>query len=220
MTETTRPDLSSFELVVFDNDGVLVDSERLTVGVEAQLLTDLGWSMTTQEVVRRWMGRSPAQQHDDVAVRLGPDVAREFTARLTRELTRRFDEELTEVSGVGDLLGRLHDQGVPVCVASSGSPEHTRHKLDVTGLRHWFGDDVFSAAQVPRGKPDPDLFLFAAERMGVVPIRCAVVEDSLPGVRAAVASGMTAYGFAGGYADPGELAEAGAWLFDRMADLG
>ncbi|MGI9155337.1 MAG: HAD family hydrolase [Marmoricola sp.] len=212
-------DLASHDLVIFDCDGVLVDSERLTVEVEARMLTELGWSMTPAEVVSRFMGRSLAWELQEITERLGAEAALVFERRLVPELTEVFAAELVPVEGLPVLLAVLAERGTSACVASSGTPEGIRTKLDLTGLRGHFCDRISSAVEVEHGKPAPDLFLLAASRMGAPPERCAVVEDSVPGVTAGVAAGMTVYGFAGGLSGPGDLAAAGATTFDRMANL-
>jgi HAD superfamily hydrolase (TIGR01509 family) len=206
-------------LVVFDCDGVLVDTERLTVGVEARVLTELGWTHTAEDVVARWMGRSSAVQLAELEARLGAEHTRLFDERTTRELHEVFDRELTAVEGVETVLDHLERHGVPTCVASSGTHERMRRTLGLTGLAHRFDGRVFSATEVQHGKPAPDLFLHAAAAMGVPPSRCVVVEDSVYGVRAGVAAGMTVYGFAGGLTAADALAAAGAVTFDRMTDL-
>ena len=210
----TRP-----ELVVFDCDGVLVDTERPTVVVEARVLTEMGWPITAAEVVERWMGKSSAANLADVEARLGPDGAREFDERTTAELHATFERELTAIDGVVTLLDRLDEGRVPTCVASSGSHGRMRRTLGLTGLHERFEGRIFSATEVARGKPEPDLFLHAAATMGVDPAACAVLEDSVYGVQAAVAAGMTVYGYAGGLTAAHALADAGAITFDRMADL-
>jgi HAD superfamily hydrolase (TIGR01509 family) len=210
----TRPGL-----VIFDCDGVLVDTERLTVGVEARVLTELGWPHTAEEVVARWMGRSSAAQLAELDQRLGPELTRQFDLRTTAEVHEAFERELEAVAGIEELLDHLDRAGVPSCVASSGSHGRMRRTLGLTGLHARFDGRIFSATEVEHGKPAPDLFLHAAERMGVHPARCVVVEDSVYGVRAAVAAGMTAYGFAGGLTSAGLLADAGAVVFENMSDL-
>ena len=212
-------DLSSYGLVIFDCDGVLVDSERLTVDEEARMLTELGWPMTPQEVVTRFMGRSLASELAEIADHLGQDAADRFEAELVPRLTAIFDAELTAVDGVPELLGALASAGVPTCVASSGLPDGIRRKLDRTGLRDHFGDRISSASEVEHGKPAPDLFLLAAERMGVAPADTVVIEDSVPGVEGGVAAGMTVYGFGGGLARSEDLRAAGAVVFGAMAEL-
>ena len=212
-------DLMSCDLVIFDCDGVLVDSERLTVELEARMLTELGWPMTPAQVVSRFMGRSLRSELDEIIVRLGLDAADAFERRLVPELEQVFATELAAIEGVPALLGALAERAALTCVASSGSPEGIRSKLNLTGLREHFGERISSAVEVEHGKPAPDLFLLAARRMGVAPDRCAVIEDSVPGVVAGVAAGMTTYGYAGGLTDRSDLAAAGAVTFERMADL-
>ena len=211
--------LASYDLVIFDCDGVLVDSERLTVHEEARMLTELGWPVTADEVVGLFMGLSLATELEMVADRLGPAAAEKFEHDLVPRLTAIFDAELTPVDGIPALLDALAHKGVPTCVASSGLPDGIRRKLDRTGLREHFGDRISSASEVEHGKPAPDLFLLAARRMGVPPARAAVVEDSVPGVEAGVAAGMAVYGFAGGLARAEDLHAAGAVVFAAMAEL-
>ena len=210
---------SAIELVIFDCDGVLVDTERLTVGVEARLLTELGWPHTAEEVVARYMGRSSAAQLAELEERLGPELTREFDRRSTAEVHEAFERELEAVAGIEHLLDHLEARGVVTCVASSGTHERMRRTLGLTGLHDRFAGRVFSATEVEHGKPAPDLFLHAAAAMGVEPARCAVVEDSVYGVQAAVAAGMPAYGFAGGLTPADLLEDAGAVVFAHMADL-
>ena len=210
---------SPFDLVVFDCDGVLVDSEVLTVAVEARVLNELGWPMTEAEVVATWMGRSNAAQKAEVAERLGGAVADEFEERVTAEVHAAFEAQLTEIDGISALLDELERAGVPTCVASSGTHERIRLTLGLTGLLPRFEGRIFSATQVEHGKPAPDLFLLAAAEMGVDPTRCAVIEDSTHGVAGTVSAGMAAYGYAGGLSDESELTAAGATTFDRMVDL-
>jgi len=211
--------LLDFGLVIFDCDGVLVDSERLTVGVEARVLTELGWPMDAEGVVRRWMGRTSAAQLAEIAERLGEDAAVEFDRRTTTTLRAVFDTDLAAVEGVVELVDALAARGIPTCVASSGTPTRMELTLGATGLWDRFEGRIFSAVEVEHGKPAPDLFLLAAERMGVVPERCAVVEDSVPGVRAGVAAGMTVFGYAGGLTAEAELVAAGAEPFGHMGEL-
>jgi HAD superfamily hydrolase (TIGR01509 family) len=211
--------LNDFGLVIFDCDGVLVDSERLTVGVEAEVLTELGWPMDAAEVVRRWMGRTSEAQLAEIAARLGEDAAAEFDRRTTTTVRAAFDTDLEAVEGVVELVDALAGLGIATCVASSGTPSRMEFTLGVTGLWERFAGRIFSAVEVEHGKPAADLFLLAAERMGVVPCRCAVVEDSVPGVRAGVAAGMTVFGYAGGLTAEAELVAAGAEPFGHMREL-
>jgi HAD superfamily hydrolase (TIGR01509 family) len=206
-------------LVIFDCDGVLVDSERLTVGVEARVLTELGWPHTADEVVERWMGRTSAYQLGEIERRLGTVAMREYDERSTAEVHAAFRAELRAIEGVEELLDHLEGSGCPVCVASSGTHDRMRHTLGLTGLYDRFEGRIFSATEVRHGKPAPDLFLHAAARMGVEPADCAVIEDSVYGVRAAVAAEMTVYGYGGGLSRRELLAAEGAIVFDTMLDL-
>lgn len=206
-------------LVIFDCDGVLVDSERISVAVEARVLSELGWPHTEEDVVRRFVGRSSADQLAELTEHLGADLTAVFDERTTREIHAAFETELCAVPGVDRLVARLHAAGVPTCVASSGTHARMARTLGLTGLHEHFTGRIYSATEVAHGKPAPDLFLHAAGAMGVAPAECVVVEDSVYGVQAAVAAGMAAYGFAGGLAAPGALAAAGAVEFTSMADL-
>jgi HAD superfamily hydrolase (TIGR01509 family) len=208
-----------FELVIFDCDGVLVDSEVLTVGVEARVLTDLGWPMDAPEVVRRWVGRSSTSQLADIAERLGPEAAEQFDALTTKKIRQSFEKSLTPVDGVRPLLDHLDGIELDYCVASSGSQEKMRLTLGITGLMGRFAGSTFSTDEVANGKPEPDLFLYVAQKMGVPPDRCAVIEDSVYGVQAALAAGMTVFGYAGGLTEARLLAGAGATVFHEMSDL-
>lgn len=214
MTEARVPDL-----VIFDCDGVLVDSERLTVGVEARLLTELGWPHTAEEVVERWMGRASTHQLGEVEARLGREAMLAFDARSSEEVMEAFERDLRAVEGIEHLVERLQAAGIPTCVASSGTHKKMRYTLGITGLYDTFAGRIYSATEVAHGKPAPDLFLHAARRMGVPPEGCVVVEDSVYGVRAAVAAGMTAYGFAGGLTPADALAAEGALVFQEMTEL-
>jgi HAD superfamily hydrolase (TIGR01509 family) len=206
-------------LVIFDCDGVLVDTERLTVGVEARVLTDLGWPHTAEDVVARWMGRSSAAQLSELEATLGAESTRLFDERTTAELEETFARDLTAVEGIETLLDHLDAAGVPSCVASSGTHDRMRRTLGLTGLYDRFAGRIYSATEVEHGKPAPDLFLHAAAAMRVEPADCVVVEDSVYGVQAGVAAGMTVYGFAGGLTPGDALAGAGAVTFARMTDL-
>ena len=209
----------SFDLVIFDCDGVLVDTERLTVVVEARLLTELGWPHTEKEVVARFMGRSLESQLAELEAHLGPEKTRQFDEQSTAEIHEAFERDLVAVPGVKDVMASLARRGVATCVASSGSHAKMRKTLGLTGLYPDVEGRIFSAAEVERGKPAPDLFLHAAAAMAASPGRTAVIEDSTYGVRAAVAAGMTAYGFGGGLSPGGSLAAAGAIVFHEMPEL-
>lgn len=211
-----------FDLVVFDCDGVLVDSERLSIRVDLHYLERLGWPMTESEVVERFVGRSDADMRAEIEAYLGGPVPAEIDAEFERLYRRAFDEELEPVEGIAGVLEAVAGAGIRICVASSGTHAKIRRSLELTGLSDWFDDrTIFSATDVPNGKPAPDLFLHAASAMGVAPDRSAVVEDSVYGVQAALAAGMTAFAYAGGVT-PASRLEAlgdGAVAFERMAEL-
>ncbi|MFD5327371.1 HAD family hydrolase [Streptomyces sp. NPDC127092] len=184
------------DLVIFDNDGVLVDSEPISNRLLAAYLTELGHPTTYEESVRDYMGSAMHRIHELVQERSGQRLPAEFDAVFHGRVFAAFERELEAVAGAADVLKKLAAEGVPYCVASSGSHERIRVGHRKTGLDVHFPDGVvFSADDVGRGKPAPDLFLHAAERMGVAPERCVVVEDSGLGVQAAVAAGMDVYGF-------------------------
>lgn len=208
------------ELVIFDCDGVLVDSERLTVAVEARMLTELGWPHTPDDVVARFMGRSSEAALAEIGAVIGEDNARRFDEESTLEIYRAFDSDLVAVSGVAEVVDRLHAVGLVTCVASSGSHAKMRRTLGLTELHDRFTGRIFSASEVRHGKPAPDLFLHAARQLSFPPESCVVVEDSAYGVRAAVAAGMTAFGYAGGLTPAAALEDAGAVVFHEMAELG
>ncbi|WP_351234560.1 HAD family hydrolase [Streptomyces sp. NPDC002133] len=185
-----------YDLVIFDNDGVLVDSEPIANTILAAYLTELGHPTSYEDSLRDYMGAAVHRVHDLVLERTGQRLPDDFDATLHARVFTAFERELEVVEGVADALGKLAADGVPYCVASSGSHERIRVGHRKTGLDRWFRDEtIFSAQDVGRGKPAPDLFLYAAERMGVAPERCVVVEDSTLGVEAARAAGMDVYGF-------------------------
>jgi HAD superfamily hydrolase (TIGR01509 family) len=191
-----------YDLVVFDCDGVLVDSERLAVRIEAQALTALGWAIEEHEVIERFVGRSHADMTRDIVSYLGRELPDNWDAELDVLYRATFEAELEPVPGIAAALSHIT---TPTCVASSSGHDHLRFALGHTGLLDHFDGRIFSASEVERGKPAPDLFLHAARRMGADPARCAVVEDSAPGVAAAVAAGMDAYAFAGGVTPAAKL---------------
>lgn len=201
-------------LVIFDCDGVLIDSERLAVRTEAQILAGLGWPLSEAEITERFVGRSQQYMHHEVERHLGHpiDWEVEFTPRY-REV---FERELVPVDGVVDALDRI---SVATCVASSGSHEKMAFTLGITGLHHRFAGRIFSVDDVERGKPAPDVFLHAAREMGVEPAHCAVVEDSVSGVQAALAASMAVFAFCGGVTPASKLRLDGAVVFDDMSSL-
>lgn len=183
------------DLIIFDCDGVLIDSEAIACRADSACLAELGVVISAEEILDRYLGISAATMCSDIEERYGLALPDGFVAALHRRVAEAFDAELAAMPGVEVLLRTLPHRR---CVASSSAPERLRHSLSVTGLLNYFEPHIFSATQVVRGKPAPDLFLFAASTMGVPPASCMVIEDSVPGVQAAVAAGMQAIGFAGG----------------------
>ncbi|WP_018568176.1 HAD family hydrolase [Streptomyces sp. PsTaAH-124] len=207
-----------YDLVIFDNDGVLVDSEPLSNRLLAGYLTELGHPTSYEDSLRDYMGAAMHRVHDLVLERTGKRLPDDFDDVFHARVFAAFERELKPVPGAVGVLEKLAADGTPYCVASSGSHERIRVGHRATGLDRWFEEGrVFSAQDVGRGKPAPDLFLYAAERMGVAPGRCVVVEDSPLGVRAAVAAGMDVYGFTA--MTPADRLAGAAQLFSSMADL-
>ncbi|WP_405724492.1 HAD family hydrolase [Streptomyces sp. NBC_01537] len=207
-----------YDLVIFDNDGVLVDSEPISNRILAEYLTEVGFPTTYEESIRDYMGSAMHRVHDLVAERTGRRLPADFDETFHRKVFEAFRRDLQPVPGVDAVLEKLEANGVPYCVASSGSHERIRVGLGKTGLYERFGEErIFSSQDVGRGKPAPDLFLHAARVMGVAPGRCAVVEDSPLGVEAAVAAGMDVYGFTG--MTPAEKLAGAGERFGEMGEL-
>ena len=205
-----------FELVIFDCDGVLVDSERIAVRVEAELLAELGWPLSQDEIVERFMGRTDQYMNEAIEAQLGGRLPRNWKDQFHRRYREAFAAELVPVDGVIDALDQI---AVPTCVASSGSHDKLRFTLGHSGLYERFEGRIFSGYEVANGKPAPDLFLHAAARMGAGPARCAVVEDSLYGVLAARAAGMRVFGYAGGLTTADRLEAEATVVFEDMREL-
>lgn len=212
------------DLVIFDCDGVLVDSELLGAEADVACLADEGIAITVQESLERYSGMSVADMLRDAQRRSGRpgslDVAK-FERKHHRIVSRLAAKNLKRTEGISEVLDAIT---CSICVASSGTPERIRSSLQTTGLLARFHPHLFSASAVARGKPFPDLFLHAAARMRVEPDRCVVIEDSVAGVMAGIAAGMRVIGFAGGshcradHAD--RLYASGAnRVIDRMSEL-
>ncbi|MFJ9680922.1 HAD family hydrolase [Streptomyces sp. NPDC101194] len=212
MTTTAAPPL---ELVIFDCDGVLVDSEKIAVRVQVQVGAELGWALTEDEVVEKFVGRSNASIGELVDARL-PGRAPAWQTRFEQLHRDAVDTELVAVDGIHEALAALT---LPSCVASSGSHEKMRHTLGHTRLHSHFEGRIFSASEVAHGKPAPDLFLHAARQMGVEPAACVVVEDSKYGVQAARSAGMRSLGYAGGLTPAHWLEGPDTVVFDDMRKL-
>jgi HAD superfamily hydrolase (TIGR01509 family) len=203
-------------LVIFDCDGVLVDTERIAVRVDVVVLARIGWPLTEAEIVERFVGRTDAYMRAEIERQLGRPIAADWEAEYHHLYREAFEAELAPVDGIVEALDRIR---LPTCVASSGSHEKMRYTLGKTGLYERFAGRIFSAAEVEHGKPAPDLFLHAAAEMGVAPGDCAVVEDSAAGVAAGRAAGMAVFGYAGGVTPAARLAGPGTVVFTDMRDL-
>ena len=211
----TDPSCPAVELVIFDCDGVLVDSERLAVRVESRLITELGWPLSEQDVLERFVGRSDAFMRGEIEAALGRTVP-EWDDLYRDHLRAAFHDELTAVVGVAGAIDALT---VATCVASSGTHDKMALTLGLTGLHDRFAGRIFSTTEVANGKPAPDLFLHAAGQMSTEPAACVVVEDSRSGVEAARAAGMRVLGYAGGLTPADWLAGPDTVVFTDMAEL-
>jgi HAD superfamily hydrolase (TIGR01509 family) len=208
-------------LVIFDCDGVLVDSEPLANQSFSRALKPHGLDWSVEETMRRLMGRSLKSCVEICEAELGRKLPDDFVEKMQAVTYQSFrDAPLQPVPGVKEAVLALQAAGLATCVASSGSPEKMKFTLGLTGLWELFDGRIYSATQVPRGKPFPDLFLHAAIAMNEQPFDCIVVEDSVPGIQAARAAGMRALAYTGApYADGGSLAKAGGQPFDDMRKL-
>jgi HAD superfamily hydrolase (TIGR01509 family) len=207
------------QLVIFDCDGVLVDSEVISNDVLASSLTDQGLPTTLAEARRDYQGLLLADIDSRAQAKLGRPLANDWLERYERDRTEAFHRELRPVPGAAETVKRITAAGVQVCVASQGKLSKTRLSLRLTKLDGLFPEEVlFSAYSVARGKPHPDLFLHAAQAMAVEPSRCAVVEDTSSGVTAAVSAGMRVLGYAAD-SDAAALSRAGAETLFALDEL-
>jgi len=209
------------DLVIFDCDGVLVDSELIFARVLAESLIALDFPTTIDEAIALGFGKNRVTLSAAVAAQFGEALPDTFFEAFAARSASAFEHELSPMVGVEDLLAALP---MPRCVASNGRLDRVRQRLAITGLLPFFDPHVFSASQVAFGKPAPDLFLFAAQRLGARPADCTVVEDSIPGVEAAIAARMPVVGFCGGGHCPQDHADrliaAGcSRVFAKMPDL-
>ncbi|MBR1126327.1 HAD family hydrolase [Bradyrhizobium lablabi] len=211
----------NLDLVIFDCDGVLVDSEVISCRAHAETLTRHGYPITEEQVLHRFLGVSDREARMIIEREIGRALPGDFEAQVKEATLKFYAGDLKAIAGVAAAIAAID---LPKCVASSGTPEKIRHGLECAGLYEQLAPHIFSGTQVKRGKPAPDLFLFAARQMGVAAERCVVIEDSVPGVTGARAAGMTVLGFHGGsHCQPGhadKLRKAGAAVvFDDMRQL-
>ncbi|MCE9647733.1 MAG: HAD family hydrolase [Chloroflexi bacterium] len=205
----------SFDLVIFDCDGVLVNSEPLANQVYVQMLGDYGYQVNTEEYLREFSGVAITQRLAVTSQRLNWSPPENFHAVFNQRLATLTQRELQPVPGIHALIDSLT---APICVASNGSRSEIMLRLKIANLTDKFGDAIFSGLDVPHPKPAPDVFLAAARSFNIPPSRCIVVEDSLPGVTAAVRAGMKVYGHAA-LTPAWSLQETGAIPFVNMFEL-
>jgi HAD superfamily hydrolase (TIGR01509 family) len=210
---------TDLDLIIFDCDGVLVDSEPIALRVNADLIAELGWHITDDEIIDRFVGRSMAENVTQIEAHLHRPVPADWTTRFAERIAAEHDAHLRPVDGIIEALDALAETGIPLCVASSGSHPKIEHSLALVGLLDRFTGAIFSATDVARGKPAPDLFLHAAAAMGAQPARCAVVEDSRYGVQAARAAGMRVLAYGGGVTAPARLDGPHTAVFTDMRKL-
>lgn len=204
------------DLIIFDCDGVLVDSERIAIRTNIEALAQHGFTATEAVVIENFVGKSTPSILAIATDWLGPQRAPLWMDDFRALYYRVLAEEVVAVDGIAEALDQI---SLPVCVASSGTHEKMKMTLGRTGLYDRFQGRIFSASEVEHGKPAPDLFLHAARSLGADPARCVVVEDSAPGVQAALAAGMHCLAYAGGVTPASALEGYGATLFYDMRDL-
>jgi HAD superfamily hydrolase (TIGR01509 family) len=205
-----------FELLIFDCDGVLVDSELITNRVFVGMLNELGLALTLEDMFERFVGRSMPQCLSMIKELLGHEVPEEFVAEFRVRIAAALKSELKAVPGIESVLESVK---LPYCVASSGTHDKMQLTLGLTGLLPKFQGKMFSVTEVAHPKPYPDVFLHAAKKSGVAASACAVIEDTPTGVQAGVAAGMTVFGFCA-HTPRHRLLEAGAHhTFEKMRDL-
>ena len=212
---------SRVALVIFDCDGVLIDSEILAARVHAAAFAALGHDISVEDLLHRFTGVPDAEMYVTLEQEWGCTLPANYDATAKEGVTAAYQRELQAIDGVHAAVAALDR---PICVASSSSPTKLRFGLTLVGLYDRFAPNIFSASQVRRGKPAPDIFLFAAEQMRTDPADCLVIEDSVAGVKAARAAGMPVLGFTGAshcLADHGDrlIAEGAYTIIRRMSEL-
>jgi HAD superfamily hydrolase (TIGR01509 family) len=198
--------MPQFDLVIFDCDGVLVDSERITNQVFAEMLNEIGLPVTLEDMFEKFVGRSMSQCLELIAEMLGTQPPEDFVENYKKRTTSALLSKLTAVPGIESALDKIR---LPYCVASSGDHDKMRTTLGITKLLPRFEGKLYSVTEVKKGKPHPDVFLYAAQKHAVEPSSCVVIEDTPTGVKAGIAAGMTVYGYAA-LTPASRLLEAGA----------
>lgn len=206
---------TSFDLVIFDCDGVLVDSEPLANQVYVQMLWELGYRVNIDEYLHEFAGAALPKRLEVTSRKLNWTPPENFLPLFHQRLSELTEKELKPVPGIHDLIQSLT---VPICIASNGSREEILLRLRIARLTDYFGNALFSGLDVPLPKPAPDVFLAAAKAFNIPPARCIVIEDSIPGVTAGVRAGMRVFGHAA-FTSKEALRAAGAIPFDNMMEL-
>lgn len=208
------------DLVIFDCDGVLVDSETIANELLAQAVTELGWETTTAQSHQRFRGRSMISTIAIIEEETGISVPEDWPQATRSRIRKAVVDSVVAIPGIHSVVEAVSAADVPRCVGSSSRSDYLEQVLMKTKLAHHFGDAVFSAQMVANGKPAPDLFLFAAAQMGHAPQRAVVIEDTVPGIQAGMAAGMRVIGYAGDpHTDPDALAAAGATVVRDMSEV-
>ena len=202
--------------IIFDCDGTLVDSEAITNQIIAEMASELGIEMTGEEASATFGGKTL----DGVVYKMrelsGNDLPNDWLPRLIQRVNESWESKLMPVKGVKKLLEKIR---IPICVASNGEPTHVRHSLKLTKLYDFFDEKIFTASEVSTPKPSPELFLYAAKKMGFEPSECAVIEDSITGVSAAVNAKIDVYGIVNNLFSEEQLRNSGAIPFKSMDEL-
>ena len=204
-------------LVIFDCDGVLVDSERLVHRIEMKMIAELGWPITIEEMLDEHLGRAWPMVEANIERHIGQPVPPHFNDRRISATKELFERELAPIAGIPTAVATLIEGGYRTCVASSSAPWRIELVLGITGLLDTFAGRIYSATEVPNGKPAPDLFLHAADQMSANPSECVVIEDSPAGVAAGRAAGMSVIGYAG--LTPARLLQGAHVVIDDMGRL-
>ena len=214
----------TFDAVLFDCDGVLVDSEPITNGVLRDMLEELGWKLSPQECMRIFVGKAVKDERALIEARTGQPLTEDWMVRFRERRNEGLMRRVQPIHGAVEAVAQIHERfGGRVACASGADRFKVELQLEKCGLMRFFKGRIFSGHELPRSKPAPDVYLAAAAALGVAPARCAVIEDTVTGVLAGVAAGATVFGYSppeAGHDAPGALRAAGAvWIFDDMAQL-
>lgn len=213
-----------FEAILFDCDGVLVDSELITNRVLHAMLNESGWVLSEQDCMRIFIGKTVRSETARIEAETGKPLTDAWMAEFYERRNVRLRAELVAIDGAVDAVRQVHAQlKGQIAVASGADKPKVIMQLEKVGMLPFFGVHVFSGHDLPRTKPWPDVYLAAAASLGVAPARCLVIEDSVPGLTAGVRAGATVWGYCpkvNAHSTPEQLLAAGATLvFDNMADL-